>query len=160
VTAGAVIDGVPGAGTQVRKNTQIDLLVSQGPAPAGAQSYIGLSSDQALNELTAAGYKVLSKYGYSDTIPAGSVITQSPPANTPLPKGSNITIVISSGSAKAEVPNVLKQSTKTATANLENAGFVVKVKSSGVRKSKVVVAISPKAGTKLKRGGTVTITVR
>ena len=160
VTAGAVIDGVPAAGTQVRKNTQIDLLVSQGPAPAGAQSYIGLSSDQALNELTAAGYKVLSKYGYSDTVPAGSVITQSPPANTPLPKGSNITIVISSGSAKAAVPNVLKQSTKTATANLENAGFVVKVKSSGTRKSKVVVAISPKAGTKLKRGGTVTITVR
>jgi serine/threonine-protein kinase len=160
VTAGAVIDGVPAAGTQVRKNTQIDLLVSQGPAPAGAQSYIGLSSDQALNELTAAGYKVLSKYGYSDTIPAGSVITQSPPANTPLPKGSNITIVISSGSAKAAIPNVLKQSTKTATGNLENAGFVVKVKSSGARKSKVVVAISPKAGTKLKRGGTVTITVR
>ena len=160
VTAGAVIDGVPAAGTQVRKNTQIDLLVSQGPAPAGAQSYIGLSSDQALNELTAAGYKVLSKYGYSDTVPAGSVITQSPPANTPLPKGSNITIVISSGSAKAAVPNVLKQSTTAATTNLENAGFVVKVKSSGARKSKVVVAISPKAGTKLKRGGTVTITVR
>ncbi len=160
VTAGAVIDGVPAAGTQVRKNTQIDLLVSQGPAPAGAQSYIGLSSDQALNELTAAGYKVLSKYGYSDTIPAGSVITQSPPANTPLPKGSNITIVISSGSAKAAVPNVLKQSTNSATANLENAGFVVKVKSSGTRKSKVVFAISPKAGTKLKRGETVTITVR
>jgi len=160
VTAGAVIDGDPAAGTHVRKNTQINLLVSQGPAPAGAQSYIGLSSDQALNELTAAGYKVLSKYGYSDTIPAGSVISQSPPANTPLAKGSNVTIVISSGSAKTAVPNVLKQSTKVATTNLENAGFVVKVKSTGGRKSKVVVATSPKAGTKLKRGGTVTITVR
>ena len=160
VTVGAVIDGVPSAGTQVRKNTQINLLVSQGPAPAGAQSYVGLTSDQALNELTAAGYNVLSKYGYSETVPPGSVISQSPPANTPLPKGSNVTIVISSGSAKVQVPNVLKESAKSATANLENLGFVVKVKSEGARKSKVVIATSPKAGSKLKRGGTVTITVR
>ena len=108
------------------------------------RSYIGLSSDQALNELTAAGYKVLSKYGFSDTIPAGSVISQSPPANTPLAKGSNVTIVISSGSAKTAVPNVLKQSAKVATTNLENAGFVVKVKSSGARKSKVVAQSLPR----------------
>jgi len=59
-----------------------------------------------------------------------------------------------------QVPNVLKESAKSATANLENLGFVVKVKSEGARKSKVVIATSPKAGAKLKRGGTVTITVR
>ena len=114
VTVGAVIDGVPAAGTQVRKNTQVNLLVSQGPAPAASA----------------------------------------------LPNGSNLTTANSSDSAKVTVPDVLKLSTRVASAKLKKAGFVVKVKSKGALANKVVISLSPKAGTQFKRGGTVTITVR
>jgi len=76
-----------------------------------------------------------------------------------LPKGSTITLVISKGSEFVSVPNVQNKTAAEATRDLQNSDLKVVVKKIGTKKVKTVTNISPKAGTKVKRGSTVTITV-
>jgi serine/threonine-protein kinase len=96
VTQGLTISATPAVGTSVRRNTAVDLIVSKGIEQIPLTSYLGKSSDQALNELTAAGFDVTPTYAFSDTVPIGMVISQTPNGGTNLPKGTKIALVVSS----------------------------------------------------------------
>jgi serine/threonine-protein kinase len=67
--------------------------------------------------------------------------------------------VVSQGSKTVFIPNVYSLSQTAATTALENLQLTVKVKKIGTKKIKTVTNISPKVGTKVKRGSTVTITL-
>ena len=54
---------------------------------------------------------------------------------------------------------IVGQTQAKATQILKDLGLVVKVKTLGANKAKKVINVSPKEGTKVKRGSTVTITV-
>jgi len=159
ISTGMVIDGDPVAGTPVRRNSIVNLVISKGIQQLTLTSYVGKSGDQASNELTSAGFKVISTFGYSDSIQAGSVISQSPDGANPVPAGSTVSIVVSQGSQTVFVPNLYSLTQKSATLALENLQLHVKVKKIGSKKIKTVTNISPKVGTKVKRGSTVTITL-
>jgi len=159
ISTGMVIDGDPVAGTPVRRNSIVNLVISKGIQQLTLTSYVGKSGDQASNELTSAGFKVISTFGYSDSIQAGSVISQSPDGANPVPAGSTVSIVVSQGSQSVFIPNLYSLTQKSATLALENLQLHVKVKKIGSKKIKTVTNISPKVGTKVKRGSTVTITL-
>ena len=159
IASGMVIDGDPVAGTQVRRNSIVNIVISKGIQTASLNSYIGLSGDQANNELTSAGFKVISTFGYSNTIPAGSVMSQTPAGGGPVAVGTTVSLVVSQGSATVYIPNVYSLSQNAATTALENLQLHVKVKKIGSKKLKTVTNISPRVGTKVKRGSTVTITL-
>jgi serine/threonine-protein kinase len=159
ITTGMVIDGDPVAGTPVRRNSIVNLLISKGIQQVTLSSYVGLSGDQASNELTTAGFKVISTFGYSDTVPAGSVISQKPDGAGTVPFGASISIVVSQGPQSVFIPNLYNLSQSRATLALENLQLKVKVRKIGSKKNKTVTNISPKVGTKVKRGSTVTITL-
>ena len=159
VTTGMVIDGDPVGGTPVRRNSLVNVVISKGVQTIALNSYIGLSGDQANSELTTAGFKVISTCGYSDTVPAGNVISQNPSGGSPSPMGTTVSIVVSQGSATVFVPNIYSLTQLAATTALENLQLHVKVKKIGTKKIKTVTNISPKVGTKVKRGSTVTITL-
>ena len=159
VTTGMVIDGDPVGGTPVRRNSLVNVVISKGVQTIALNSYIGLSGDQANSELTTAGFKVISTFGYSDTVPAGNVISQNPSGGSPSPVGTIVSIVVSQGSATVFVPNIYSLTQLAATTALENLQLHVKVKKIGTKKIKTVTNISPKVGTKVKRGSTVTITL-
>jgi len=159
ISSGMVIDGDPVAGTPVRRNSLINLVISKGIQTVALTSYVGLSGDQASNELTAAGFKVISTFGFSDQIAPGSVISQTPTGAAPIAAGSTISLVISQGSSTVFVPNIYSLSQRAATTALENLGLHVKVRKIGSKKVKTVTNVSPKVGTKVKRGATVTITL-
>ena len=74
-------------------------------------------------------------------------------------KGSTITLLVSKGSEFVFVPNVFSVSEVKAIAALKDLDLKASVKKVGNKKVKVVTNISPKVGTKVKRGSTVTITV-
>jgi serine/threonine-protein kinase len=159
ISSGMIIDADPIAGTPVRRNSVVNLVISKGIQQITLTSYVGRSGDQASNELTTAGFKVISTFGYSDSLPAGSVISQSPDGANPVPAGSTVSIIVSQGSQNVFVPNLYSLSQKSATLALENLQLQVKVKKIGSKKIKTVTNISPKVGTKVKRGSTVTITL-
>ena len=159
ITNGMVIDGDPIAGTAVKRNSLVNILVSKGIQTLQLNSYVGQSGDQASNELTSAGFKVKSTFGYSESIPAGSVISQTPAGGAPIPVGSTVAIIVSQGSGTVFIPNLYSLTQLAATTALENLQLKVKVRKIGSKKIKHVTNISPTVGTKVKRGSTVTITL-
>lgn len=159
VTKGLIISTSPTIGTSVRRNTTVDLVVSKGIEQIPLTSYLGKSSDQALNELTAAGFDVTPTYAFSDTVPIGMVVSQTPDGGTNLPKGTKIALVISKGSESVFIPNVYSLTQEKATTALEDLYLVVTIKKIGTRPNKVVIDVSPTVGSKVKRGSTVVVTV-
>lgn len=156
---GFVISSSPAQGEMVKRDTTIDILVSKGVETLDVASYVGKSADQALNELTDAGFNVDSVDQFSESVLAGAVISQVPSGGAPLPKGSQITLTISKGSQYVFIPNVFSLTEAKARAALSDLELKVVVKKIGVKKVKAVTNIVPKVGTKVKRGSTVTITV-
>lgn len=156
---GYVISSTPSAGEKVKRDSIVNLTISKGVETINLDSYIGKSGEQALNELTDAGFEVDSKYAYDEKVLSGAIISQSPAGGTPAPKGSKISLVISKGSQYVFIPNLFSITEAKAIAALKDLGLEVKVKKIGTKSVKKVTAVSPKVGSKVKRGSTVTITV-
>ena len=172
IPAGQVISSNPGGGGHVKKNGTVQLSISLGTQPAAVtptptptssgggialQSYVGQSGDQAQSELTAAGFVVKSTFGFSDSIPAGNVISQTPDAPAIAAVGGTVNIVVSQGSALVYVPNVYSLDQNAATTALENLDLKVIVKKIG--SGKHVTNVSPQVGKQVKRGTQITITL-
>jgi len=159
VPKGYVIDSNPIAGEKVKRNSLIVIRVSKGIEQVALASYLGKSSDQALNELQDAGFVVTSTYAYSETRLAGEVITQKPAGGATADKGSKVALVISKGTQFAYIPNLFSIEEAKAVAALKDLDLKVVVKKIGKKTVKKVTNVSPKVGSKVKRGSTVTITV-
>ena len=155
---GFIMRSEPIAGERVKRDSQVNIVISLGVEQVAFSDYKGKSGEQALNELTDAGFEVKTKYVYSEDLPIGAVISQTPGAGQ-ADKGSTITLLVSKGSEFVFVPNVFSVSEAKAVAALEDLDLKPNVKKVGNKKSKVVTNVSPKVGTKVKRGSTVTITV-
>ena len=149
----------PATGTTVKRDTTIDITISQGIEQVPLTSYLGQSGEQALNELTTAGFDVSSTYTYSDSVPIGAVISQDPVGGTNADKGTKISLVVSQGSESVFIPNVYSLPEAKATGILNDLDLKVTVKKIGKHTVKSVTNVSPAVGTKVKRGSTVVITV-
>ena len=156
---GFVISSSPAAGKKVKRDAVVDLLISKGIETIDVTSYVGKSADQALNELTEGGFDVETVDQFSESVLAGTVISQVPSGGAPLAKGTKIILTVSKGSEYVFIPNVFSLTEAKARAALTDLELKVVVKKIGVKKVKAVTNISPKIGTKVKRGSTVTITV-
>lgn len=155
---GFIMRSTPAAGERIKRNSQVTLFVSKGIEQIALSDYKGKSGEQALNELTEAGFDVKTKYVFSEDLPVGAVISQTPGAGE-ADKGSAITLLVSKGSEFVFIPNIFSVSETKAIAALKDQDLKVVVKKVGNKKNKVVTNVSPKVGTKVKRGSTVTITV-
>ncbi|CAN2192982.1 STKc_PknB_like domain containing protein [Candidatus Nanopelagicaceae bacterium] len=159
VPKGYVIDSNPPTGEKVKRGTSIIIRVSKGIEQIALTSYVGKSSDQALNELQDAGFVVTSTYAYSETRLAGEVVSQKPVGGGTADKGAKVALVISKGTAYAYIPNLFSIDEAKAVQALKDLDLKVVVKKIGKKSVKKVTNVSPKVGTKVKRGSTVTITV-
>jgi serine/threonine-protein kinase len=95
---------------------------------------------------------------YNESVPAGSVISQSPAAGTTVKRGTTVSLVISKGPPLVTVPNVLDKKVAAATQALQAAGFKVKVNKPPVVILDRVLSQSPAPGSQAPKGSTVTIT--
>jgi serine/threonine-protein kinase len=155
VAAGFVIGTDPKDGSEVRRKSIVNLIVSKGVEQLALPSYVGKGGEQALSELNGLGFDVNVKYSFSDSIFKGQVITQRPERSDLISKGSKIELEISKGSEFVFVPNVLGKNKNDASVDLENLGLKVSTKGSGK-----VNNISPAIGSKVKQGTVITITLR
>lgn len=159
IPKGFVISTDPEAGAKVKRDSVVNIVVSKGVETIALASYVGKSGEQALNELTDAGFNVESTYAFDEKALSGSVISQSPAGNSDAPKSSTITLIVSKGSQFVYIPNVFSLEELKAVRTLKDLELKVIVKKLGVKKIKKVTNISPQVGGKVKRGSTVTITV-
>jgi serine/threonine-protein kinase len=158
IPKGFVISSNPAQGAKVKRDTVVDLVVSKGIETFNLASFVGTNGEQALNELTAAGFNVTTTYAFDEKAMPGEVISQQPAAGAPLPKGAAVEIFVSKGSAFVYIPNVMRYTQDRAVALLEDLGLKVVVKKV-TKSAKLVIGIDPKVNAKVKRGSTVTLTV-
>ena len=160
IPKGFVINSSPATGSSVKRDSKINLVVSKGIEQVALPIYVGKSGEQALNELTQAGFNVEVGYAFSETTPELAVISQKPAGGATANKGGKVSILISKGPRYTFIPKtIITMEANAGKAMLESLGLKVKVVSIGNAKKKVVKKVSPAVNTKVLRGSLVTITV-
>ncbi|WP_338752003.1 Stk1 family PASTA domain-containing Ser/Thr kinase [Janibacter alittae] len=159
VAAGEIISTAPTAGTELKRDEQVAVVVSKGPEPITVPSVKGQSADAAASAIEAAGLAVARADDvYSTTVPEGSVVSQSPASGT-LVRGETVTLTVSKGPEMVTVPQVKGLTEAQATQKLEAAGFSVKVDTFFGGILDEVTATRPSGGQSVTKGSTVTILV-
>ena len=161
VPEGTVLGSDPKAGTSVRPGTAVDLIESLGPQPIKIRDWTGKDADRAQQALESKGLTVdRSTEEYSDTVPEGNVISQSPATGT-LYRGDSVRLVVSKGPELVEVPGGLVASgVDSATAKLEALGFKVEVhKNDHYIGVGYVYSVDPGSGTMVPRGSTIILSI-
>ena len=161
VGAGRVISTVPAAGTSVRRDTAVRLVVSKGVAPATVPNFVGLTLAAA--QSSASKNKLVldsSAPGqYSTTVPQGSVLSQGTKPGTQVDRGTTVTVVVSQGPPLVDVPDVYGMNKDKARKLLEKAGFKVTFTYLDSRPLNLVTSQSPAAGTQAPLGSTIRLAI-
>jgi beta-lactam-binding protein with PASTA domain len=163
VPSGSVISESPAAGTQVNVGWAINLVVSTGPAQVAVPNVVGQTQGAATTSISGAGLVVGTvNTASSNTVPSGSVISESPAPGTLVNVGSAVNLVVSTGPAQVAVPNVVGQTQGAATTSISGAGLVVGTvgtASSNTVPSGSVISESPAPGTLVNLGSAVNLVV-
>jgi serine/threonine-protein kinase len=151
----------PKAGTELVEGSTVRVNVSKGPKPVTVPNVIGTAYESAESQLQGVGFAV-AREEVEDTEPAGTVVGMSPAAGTQQPKGSVITLQVSSGPQVSQIPDVTSRTEAAATAQLETSGFAVQVVEEIVEDQGLdgrVLSQDPEGGTEAEQGTTVVIVV-
>jgi serine/threonine-protein kinase len=157
-----VIDQSPLSGVKANTGSTVTLTVSQGRGSVSVPPVNGLTEAAARRALRKHGLKVSSvQTESSPSVPSGHATRTDPASGYPLPAGSAITLYISSGKAKVQVPDVTGQTQASAKSNLIKQGFAVTTttQTSNTATPGNVIAENPPGGTSVAPGSTITITV-
>ncbi len=188
VAQGLVIGTEPAGGQPLSRGERVQMFVSVGPCvdpcPIEVPNVVRLTFAQAEQDLTAAQFTVRRVDSPSADVPADEVISSDPPGGTERPLGSEVVVEVSTGPVPAptseagpapgpipvpsvdpggsfELPDVVGQLAMKATTALEDLGLTVE--QSPVRSNQApadtVLTSAPAAGTKVKAGSKVELTV-
>jgi serine/threonine-protein kinase len=155
---GAVVGFDPAAGTELKRDQVVTVVVSKGHQPVAVPDVTGQSPEQAASNLQALGFKVKKgEDGRSAAVDVGKVMTVSPgPGDGPVGFGSTVTITVSAGLPLVTVPDVTGKKQDEAVAALQAAGL--KAEATRFLGNKVRQQ-EPKAGQVVEQGSTVKILV-
>lgn len=128
--AGEVISAEPLEGEQIRKGGLVTLTVSRGP-DLRAVFVEGVGQGLAGTEaaLEVAGLVPRTEHQYSDTVPAGTVISMTLADGTPVakgdrvPRGTEVVLMCSDGPEPVTIPTVVGLTRDQAVAALTDAGL-------------------------------------
>jgi serine/threonine-protein kinase len=128
VPAGDVISSNPQAYTTWPQTRPVGLTISEGP---GLPDFIGQPFQFAQTAAQAGGYRVQQVLDKNSKAPAGQITRQSPLPNTPIKPGEVVIVHVSQGPPTIAVPDVKGLTVQQAVAELQQAGFSVKVNEEG-----------------------------
>jgi beta-lactam-binding protein with PASTA domain len=153
----------PAGGSLASKGSTVKVVYNARPGAKAVPSVRGMTTTDAEATLNAAGFKIVFKSGApraSLTIPAGRVISTSPPAGTKVSPTTTIVLNLSGGGAK--VPVVTDEQSADAQTAVKAAGLVpIVVKQPGPPGATpgTVWETKPGTGTVVLPGTTVTLYV-
>jgi eukaryotic-like serine/threonine-protein kinase len=153
-------DPIPTArgGGKAEEGSTVTLSVSSGPAIVAVPDVAGLTEAQATKRLDGAGFNVTSREEFSNTVSRGRVIGTEPAAGTQLSTSQVVTLLLSRGTNRVEVPDVVGLDDQAALAALQSAGLAgVLVQRDSTEPEGQVLSQSPGAGNLVARGSQVTI---
>jgi len=127
VEAGKVIRTEPATGTEVRQGDAVTVVISAGANQVAIPPISGLSQADAKTSLETAGLVVTVVPEASDTVASGTAIRTDPAVAALVPKGSPITLFVSSGAAPVKVPPVEGLTEAAARTKLNGLGLGVDV---------------------------------
>jgi beta-lactam-binding protein with PASTA domain/tRNA A-37 threonylcarbamoyl transferase component Bud32 len=159
---GRVLSQDPRSGQEAPKGSVVRLVVSSGKPKVAVPNVVGKDETPAKDEILNAGLKVRTVEEASTTVAEGKVVRTDPAGGTEVDQGSTVTVVVSSGVERVEVPDVTTRTQEEATTILRNAGFQVQVQTENVQDDDDdgrVLRQNPTEGTFAEKGSVVTITV-
>ena len=164
--SGTVTEQAPVAGVTTALGSYVNIYVYT-TGNIIVPNVVGLTQTAAIASIQNAGLKVTSPITQetSATIPAGTVIRQTPVAGLSVAAGATVTIVVSSGTAppsgKAIVPNVVGLAQAAAIAAIQAVGLTATVtqETSTTIAAGTVISQDPVGGNTLDSGSAVTIVV-
>jgi eukaryotic-like serine/threonine-protein kinase len=159
--SGMVIGSDPAAGRREPPGFQVDLVVSRGPRPIHIRDWTGESARHAIAALGAKGLQVdSSDQEFSDSVPKGHVIAQSPVGRI-LHRGDTVSLTVSKGPELVQIPGDLRSMpVDAATQMLEGLGFHVTVVHSDIYLGLGFVASSdPGPGSMARKGSMVVLRI-
>lgn len=114
-------------GTMVEKGTSVKVTVACAVKEkvVSVPGVVGATEADAAKALDALKLSIEKTYEYSDTVAAGSVISQNPTAGSTLTEGAKVKLVISQGVKSTVVPSVVGKESATAQSEIAAAGLVV-----------------------------------
>ena len=97
----------------------------------------------------------------SETIEEGKIVEQEIEAGTSVDPHTEIVCYVSTGVQEVEIPDVKDMTQTAAVASLEELGLLTEIKKANDAEIEIgnIISTDPKAGTKVKSGTTVTLTV-
>jgi serine/threonine-protein kinase len=155
-----VLEQDPLAGEKVDEGSTVTLSVSSGPAIVSVPEVQGLTEKQATKALVDEGLRVNPDFAFDDKVPEDRAIGTQPAAGTNLPADSAVKLIISRGSNKVEVPDVVGLDDQQALSLLSDndlGGNVVQRDDDAPAGQ--VVGQSPGPGRMVKAGAQVTLFV-
>lgn len=120
----------------------------------------GLALEEAKEQLEADGFIVRETTEASDTVETNHIITQSPPPDASVARGTTVTLTVSTGKGELTVPDIQGLTVEQAKSKLEEVGFkagsITSEDSATVPQGNVIRS-DPKQGTKIEAGATVNL---
>ncbi|KAB2344740.1 Stk1 family PASTA domain-containing Ser/Thr kinase [Actinomadura rudentiformis] len=167
VKNGSVISSNPAPGAEVPPKTPVALVISKGrkpPSTVEVPDVKGRSLNDAQQELTSKGFRVITKQESSNSVDQGNVIRTNPSGGEQAKKNSIVTVFYSSGTENVEVPDLSNQSARAACGELKRMRLRCKIEFVAPPPGTTVTPgfvyqQSPPAGSTLAQGETVTIIV-
>ncbi|MGH3096291.1 MAG: Stk1 family PASTA domain-containing Ser/Thr kinase [Streptosporangiales bacterium] len=162
VPKGDVIATKPAAGDRVLRGSTLTLLVSRGPERHPVPKVVGVSQSTAKTRIAAHHLSVGKvKHRYSETVDKGDVISSDPKAGKEIKRDATVDLVVSKGIPPVNVPALAGLTAAAAKGAVEKQGLAfasTQAYSKTVPEGEII-GQQPGAGSDVKRGSTVTVTV-
>lgn len=164
VPAGSIISQDPAymPNYTIKEKSTITVIISKGRNVVTVPKVVGLTKEEAVEELEALGLLVNVTEDYDKKVEAGIVIEQDVKQDTEIDAGETVTIKVSKGIEKVTVPDLLGKTEEEAKKLIKDNGLKLKTTATAEDTTKddgVVIKQSLDAGTEVEKDSSITITV-
>ncbi len=158
---GNVIGQDPAAGAKIEHGATVHLVVSSGPVRQTIPPVTGMGRNQATNVLNQAGFKTVNQvYKFSGGVTTNHVISVSPQEGQNVATTFPITLTVSKGAQKVQVPDETGKTQGDAIHDLQNADLRYGLTQQPSSEAPgTVLAQTPTAGTHVPKHTIVTLTI-
>ncbi|HXQ76369.1 MAG TPA: protein kinase [Acidimicrobiales bacterium] len=124
VASGRILRQIPGAGTSLKENSTVSVVVSSGPPPVPVPSLAAVTGDcpAVVATLKAANLNAACTHANSTTVKAGTVISWTPTGHAT--EFSTIDVTVSSGPPTETIPSLTGSTCAGATTALQAVGLI------------------------------------
>lgn len=125
VAKGYVISQKTKAASKVDRGTAVDVVISKGNGTVNTPRVVGLTQEEAEEELEEAGLIAVIQRESSNTVAKGKVIWQTPGEGRSVTEGSSITIGVSTGRQPSSTAEASEQESSTQESSASAANTIV-----------------------------------